>query len=33
MNDITALAQSLKAAAEKATPGEWWSDVVETEGE
>ncbi|WP_263452625.1 hypothetical protein [Klebsiella michiganensis] len=30
--DITELAQSLKAAAEKATPGEWWSDVVETGG-
>lgn len=32
-NDITALAQRMKAAAEKATPGEWWSDVVETDGE
>lgn len=31
--DITELAQSLKAAADKATPGEWWSDVVETDGE
>ncbi|HHW3821355.1 TPA: ead/Ea22-like family protein [Raoultella planticola] len=30
--DITELAQILKAAAEKATPGEWWSDVVETGG-
>lgn len=33
MTNITALAQRMKAAAEKATPGEWWSDVVETEGE
>lgn len=33
MNDITALAQRMKAAAEKATPGEWWSDVVESDGE
>ena len=33
MTDITALAQRMKAAAEKATPGEWWSDVVETDGE
>ena len=33
MNDITALMAAMKAAAEKATPGEWWSDVVETEGE
>ena len=32
-NDITALTQRMKAAAEKATPGEWWSDVVETDGE
>lgn len=30
--DITELAQSLKAAAENATPGEWWADVVETGG-
>lgn len=27
------LAQRMKAAALKATQGEWWSDVVETEGE
>lgn len=33
MNDITALMATMKAAAEKATPGEWWSDVVETDGE
>lgn len=33
MNDITALMAAMKAAAEKATPGEWWSDVVETDGE
>ncbi|HBV2211397.1 TPA: hypothetical protein MDR63_000798 [Klebsiella quasipneumoniae] len=32
MNDITELAQSLKAAAEKATPGEWWADEVKNEG-
>ncbi|WP_316541881.1 ead/Ea22-like family protein [Klebsiella michiganensis] len=30
--DITELAQSLKAAAEKATPGEWWADEVKNEG-
>ncbi|HHT5345816.1 TPA: ead/Ea22-like family protein [Raoultella planticola] len=30
--DITELAPAMKAAAEKATPGEWWSDVVETGG-
>lgn len=33
MNDITALAQRMKAAALKATQGEWWSDVVEADGE
>ncbi|MCQ9538425.1 ead/Ea22-like family protein [Klebsiella pneumoniae] len=32
MNDITELAQSLKAAAEKATQGEWWADEVKNEG-
>lgn len=26
--DITELAQRMKAAAEKATPGEWWADEV-----
>jgi hypothetical protein len=31
MTDITELAQ-LKAAAEKATPGEWWADEVKNEG-
>ncbi|MDI0467071.1 ead/Ea22-like family protein [Klebsiella variicola] len=31
MNDIE-LAQSLKAAAEKATQGEWWADEVKNEG-
>ena len=30
--DITELAQSLKAAAENATPGEWWADEVKNEG-
>ncbi|SXE63120.1 ead/Ea22-like family protein [Klebsiella variicola] len=30
--DITELAQRMKAAAEKATPGEWWSDEVKNEG-
>lgn len=25
--------RALREAAEKATPGEWWSDVVETDGE
>ncbi|CAJ1281594.1 ead/Ea22-like family protein [Klebsiella pneumoniae] len=30
--DITKLAQSLKAAAEKATQGEWWADEVKNEG-
>ncbi|WP_226907061.1 ead/Ea22-like family protein [Klebsiella variicola] len=32
MTDITELAQRMKAAAEKATPGEWWSDEVKNEG-
>ncbi|HGW5634912.1 TPA: ead/Ea22-like family protein [Klebsiella quasipneumoniae] len=32
MTDITELAQSLKAAAEKATQGEWWADEVKNEG-
>ncbi|HBQ5286725.1 TPA: ead/Ea22-like family protein [Klebsiella pneumoniae] len=30
--DITEMAQSLKAAAEKATQGEWWADEVKNEG-
>ncbi|EQB1168616.1 ead/Ea22-like family protein [Enterococcus faecalis] len=30
--DITELAQRMKAAAEKATPGEWWADEVKSEG-
>ncbi|WP_227541028.1 hypothetical protein [Klebsiella pneumoniae] len=30
MTDITELAQRMKAAAEKATPGEWWADEVKT---
>ncbi len=30
--DITELAQRMKAAAEKATQGEWWSDEVKNEG-
>ncbi len=30
--DITELAQRMKAAAEKATPGEWWADEVKNEG-
>ncbi|MCQ0724236.1 ead/Ea22-like family protein [Klebsiella pneumoniae] len=30
--DITKLAQRMKAAAEKATPGEWWADEVKNEG-
>lgn len=30
--DITELVQSLKAAAEKATPGQWWADEVKNEG-
>ncbi|QQO49930.1 ead/Ea22-like family protein [Raoultella ornithinolytica] len=29
---ITELAQRMKAAAEKATPGEWWADEVKNEG-
>ncbi len=32
MTDITELAQRMKAAAEKATPGEWWADEVKNEG-
>ncbi|MCJ5248511.1 ead/Ea22-like family protein [Klebsiella quasipneumoniae] len=32
MTDITELVQSLKAAAEKATQGEWWADEVKNEG-
>ncbi|WP_168233705.1 ead/Ea22-like family protein [Klebsiella variicola] len=32
MTDITELAQILKAAAEKATQGEWWSGEVKNEG-
>ncbi|HEE5213389.1 TPA: ead/Ea22-like family protein [Klebsiella pneumoniae] len=32
MTDITELARLLKAAAEKATPGEWWADEVKNEG-
>ncbi|ENK5065178.1 ead/Ea22-like family protein [Klebsiella variicola] len=32
MTNITELAQRMKAAAEKATPGEWWSDEVKNEG-
>ena len=32
MTDITELAQSLKAAAEKASNGEWWADEVKNEG-
>ncbi|EOW2321370.1 ead/Ea22-like family protein [Klebsiella variicola] len=32
MTDITELAQRMKAAAEKATQGEWWSDEVKNEG-
>ncbi|WP_371341076.1 ead/Ea22-like family protein [Klebsiella quasipneumoniae] len=32
MTDITELAQRMKAAAEKATPGEWWVDDVKNEG-
>ena len=31
-NDITELAQRMKAAAEKATQGEWWADEVKNEG-
>ncbi|MCJ1871603.1 ead/Ea22-like family protein [Klebsiella quasipneumoniae] len=30
--DINELAQRMKAAAEKATPGEWWADEVKNEG-
>ncbi|GKM35077.1 hypothetical protein GJ686_09950 [Klebsiella variicola] len=30
--DITELAQRMKAAAEKATPGDWWADEVKNEG-
>ncbi|HHW0480892.1 TPA: ead/Ea22-like family protein [Escherichia coli] len=33
MSMTTELAQRMKAAALKATQGEWWSDVVETDGE
>ena len=33
MSDITELAQRMKSSALKATQGEWWSDVVETDGE
>lgn len=32
MTDVTELAQRMKAAAEKATPGEWWADEVKNEG-
>ncbi|HCB1750649.1 TPA: ead/Ea22-like family protein [Klebsiella oxytoca] len=32
MTDITELAQLMKAAAEKATQGEWWADEVKNEG-
>lgn len=32
MTDITELARRMKAAAEKATPGEWWADEVKNEG-
>ncbi|MHB5980530.1 ead/Ea22-like family protein [Klebsiella pneumoniae] len=32
MTDITELAQRMKVAAEKATPGEWWADEVKNEG-
>ena len=32
MTDITELAQRMKAAAERATPGEWWADEVKNEG-
>ncbi|HDY7326920.1 TPA: ead/Ea22-like family protein [Klebsiella pneumoniae] len=32
MTDITELAQRMKTAAEKATPGEWWADEVKNEG-
>ena len=32
MTDITELAQRMKTAPEKATPGEWWADEVKNEG-
>lgn len=32
MTDISELAQRMKAAAEKATQGEWWADEVKNEG-
>lgn len=32
MNDITSLALRMKAAAQEATQGEWWSDSVENDG-
>jgi hypothetical protein len=32
MTNTNELTAKLKAAAQKATPGEWWSDVVETGG-
>lgn len=32
MADISELVQMIKAAAKKATQGEWWSDEVETDG-
>lgn len=32
MTDITELAQRMKTAAEKATPGEWWAVEVKNEG-
>ncbi|ELZ3335856.1 ead/Ea22-like family protein [Klebsiella pneumoniae] len=32
MTDITELAQRMKAAAGKATQGEWWADEVKNEG-
>ena len=32
MTDITELAQRMKAAAGKATKGEWWADEVKNEG-
>ncbi len=31
MTDITELAQRMKAAAGKATQGEWWADEVKNE--
>ena len=33
MTNNDELALKMKAAAEKATAGEWWFDVVETDGE